>query len=90
MTREAERTVTIHTPTGPQEIRAGDLVARWVSTGSNGKGVEQADLQELKVVRVNQVTVTVRTKHGSQFRIEPQNLSDVVDWEVYGAEGFDQ
>jgi hypothetical protein len=45
----------------------GDRVWRWWDSGAFGH-----EVQPLTVVRVNQKTLTVRTRHGDQFRIEPR------------------
>ena len=46
--------------------KVGDRVFRWWDSGAFG-----AQLQPLTIVRVNRVTVTVRTDHGSTFRMPP-------------------
>ncbi len=52
-------------------LSRGDRVYRWWDTGAMG-----CDMQVLTVVRVNRMTVTVRTSQGSQFRLRH---ADVVD-----------
>lgn len=58
---------------GVHVFSAGEVVYRWVWTGSS-KGHETYDVQLLKVVRVNHKTVTVETEHGSRMRVDPSAL----------------
>ena len=58
------------------DLSAGDRVARYWDTGAFG-----SVLQPLTVVRVNQVTATVRTDQGCQFRIPFADINGRVDWE---------
>ena len=49
--------------------KPGDRVYRWWYSFP-----DQADAQPLTVVRVNRLTVTVRTDAGSVFRIKPHQI----------------
>lgn len=49
--------------------KAGDRVYRYWDSGAMG-----AEMQPLTVVRVNRVTVTVRTDQDSTFRINPGDI----------------
>lgn len=53
----------------PSTLTPGDRVWRWVWTGG-----QDQEPQPLTVVRVNRVTVTVRTDQGSTFRLDPHLL----------------
>lgn len=59
-----------------ENLQAGDRVYRWVWTGG-----DDADLQTLTVIRVNRVTVTVKTDAGTVLRIPPRDITGRVDWD---------
>lgn len=48
--------------------KSGDRVYRWWDSGIS------VDPQLLTVVRVNRVTITVRTDYGDTFRMRPQDI----------------
>jgi hypothetical protein len=52
------------------ECKPGDRVYRWWDSGAFGM-----DQQPLTVVRVNRVTVRVRTDQGNEFRINPADIA---------------
>lgn len=56
-------------------LQANDRVYRWWDAGIH------MDVQPLTVVRVNRVTVTVRTDEGSLFRMPAADIVGRVDWE---------
>lgn len=58
------------------DVTPNDRVYRWVWVGGR-----DWDIQTLTVVRVNRLTVTVRTDQGSTMRINPNDLRGFVDWE---------
>lgn len=58
-----------------EDMTPGDRVYRYWDTGAFG-----VDLQPLTVVRVNRVTVTVRTDQGGQFRCSPDMIEGHVHW----------
>lgn len=80
MATKPRKTHTIHTATGPKQVGAGDRVWRWVSIGSDGRGYETADIQELTIVRVNRVTFTVDSKDHGRGRVPLQDITGIVDW----------
>lgn len=57
------------------KLKPGDEVYRYVWTGG-----ESHDPQELTVVRVNRVTVTVDTKHHGRGRVPHAEIEGYVDW----------
>jgi hypothetical protein len=52
----------------------GDRVYRWWDAGI------AAEIQELTVIRVNRLTVTVETASGSRFRLPHADIAGRVDW----------
>lgn len=63
-------------------LKPGDRVYRWVWTGMTGGGeFDQADIQELVVVRVNRRTVTADTQHHGRMRIPYEQIEGRADWD---------
>jgi inosine-uridine nucleoside N-ribohydrolase len=54
---------------------AGDRVYRYWDTVAFG-----VSMQPLTVVRVNRVSVTVRTDQGSTFRMNPADIAGRYEW----------
>jgi hypothetical protein len=65
-TKEGRNIMANDQPTGYQP---GGRVYRWWDAGTS------MEIQPLTVVRVNRVTVSVRTDQGSQFRIAPADIA---------------
>lgn len=63
-------------PLNLTDLHPNDRVYRWWDSGAFG-----AQIQALTVVRVNRVTVTVRTDAGNTFRLSPADVAGRVDWE---------
>jgi hypothetical protein len=63
-------------PKTVEALTAGDRVYRWWDTGAFGPSP-----QPLTVVRVNRLTVTVRTDEGGTFRLPYKDIAGLVDWE---------
>jgi hypothetical protein len=57
-------------------MRPGDRVYRFVWTGG-----EHHDPQPLTVVRVNRLTVTVRTDQGFTIRLDPAQIEGPWTWD---------
>lgn len=57
--------------------RPGDRASRLVLVGHD-RGHDVTVLQPLTVLRVNRVTVTVRTDQGSVLRLLPEDLRDPI------------
>ena len=56
-------------------IKAGDHLCRYTTTGYDaGRSTELQDLQLLRVVRVNRVTVTVDTMSGTRLRVDRRDI----------------
>jgi hypothetical protein len=55
-------------------LQPGERVYRWWDDGWHGS------VQPLTVIRVNRMTVTVRTDEGSSFRLPHADVEGRVDW----------
>ena len=65
------------------DLQPGDRVYRWVFTGMDSGSMlraETSDMQELTVVRVNRVTVTVDNDYGARFRVPHGDIAGRADW----------
>lgn len=69
--REPDGTVTID----GRPLEPGEPVYRWWFTTPS-----DPDPQKLTVVRVNTLTVTVRTEQGSEFRMAPNDIAGRWTW----------
>jgi hypothetical protein len=69
--REPDGTVTID----GRPLEPGEQVYRWRYTTPS-----DPDPQKLTVVRVNTLTVTVRTEQGSEFRMAPNDIAGRWTW----------
>lgn len=58
-----------------RELEPGDLVYRWWDAGI------KMEIQPLQVIRVNRVTITVRTQYGNVFRLPYASVEGRVDWD---------
>jgi hypothetical protein len=60
-------------------MNAGDRIYRYLNTSTGPWPI--AVPQPLTVVRVNRLTVTVRTDQGSTFRIDPADIEGPWDYD---------
>lgn len=58
------------------EAKPGDKVYRYVWTGG-----ETCQPQSLTVVRVNRLTMTVRTESGTKTRVSHSDIIGFADWD---------